>query len=168
MSQDNLLLPRAGIRHLSSVCPGVRVILLLRDPVERALTHAAQIAASNEEKAILQVLHTGIGSQLLCHSNLVRLTQLWRGAVGDERIHVETYRRPVEQPGAVLHRVCEFLGVAWHPALFAMVPPSSPQLPGRNSAAVAWLRPQLAYVYGEFNQFESTLVDWLQPSMAQG
>jgi hypothetical protein len=168
MSQDNLLLPRAGIRHLSSVCPGVRVILLLRDPVERALAHAAQIAASNDEHAILQVLHTRIGSQLLCHSDVARLTRLWRGTMGGDRIHIETYRRLVEQPGAALRRVCEFLGVAWHPALFDTAPPPSPQLPGRNSTAVTWLQAQLAYVYDEFNQLDPTLVDWLQPSLTRG
>jgi hypothetical protein len=168
VSQDNLLLPRSGIRHLRSVCPDVRVILLLRDPAERALAHAAQIAASNDEQAILQVLRTHIGSQLLCYSDIARLTRLWRSVIGEEKLLILTYRRLLEQPWAVLQRVCEFLGVVWHPALFDIEPPSSPQLPGPHSGAASWLRTQLTYVYDELSQLDPTLVEWLQPTMAQG
>ena len=119
ISPEYCLLPREGVRHAVSVNPKVRVIAILRDPVERALSHAAMLAGDGaDEAAIWRILGSDSLGVLMRYSDYPRWLGRWRGLTPLGSMFVGTMRQIRLVPHALLERLCGFLGLPFHADLF--------------------------------------------------
>lgn len=119
ISPEYCLLPREGVRHAVSVNPKVRIIALVRDPVERALSHAAMLAGDDaDEAAIWRILRSDSLGVLMRYSDYPRWLGRWRGLTPLGSMFVATMRQISRDPHAVLGRLCGFMGLPFHADLF--------------------------------------------------
>lgn len=102
------------VAHISRLLPHLKVILLLRDPVQRAWSQVrydwtrgarADIGDLEEIKAFLDS-----PSQTL-RSNYPRMIDTWERHIPAERMFIGFYDDVVSQPAALLERVSRFLGI---------------------------------------------------------
>ena len=139
ISPEYCLLPREGVRHAVSINPKVRVIALLRDPVDRALSHAKMLAGDDaDEAAIWQILRSEAIGVLMRYSDYPRWLGRWRGLMPHGSMFVATMRQIRLDPHAVLGRICGFLGLPFHADLFPEA--RAPVFAGRREVATAEMR----------------------------
>lgn len=153
ISPEYCLLPREGVRHAVSINPKVRIISLLRDPVERALSHAAMLAGdAADEAAIWQILRSEAIGVLMRYSDYPRWLGRWRGLTPLGSMFVATMRQIREEPHAVLRRLCSFLGLPFHADLFPEA--AEPVFTGRRRSVTtpemrSFLRERMGRIYDE-------------------
>jgi hypothetical protein len=117
-----------GVREIVDTLPGVKILLILRDPIARDWSHAVHYLTYNlkRERASLTV------EDILAHvhdpsarsrGDYLPMLDLWRRHIPADRFKVlffdDVHTRPVE----LLHEVQAFLGLAAHtpPGLTAQV-----------------------------------------------
>jgi hypothetical protein len=66
---DYLLLPDAGIAHLCRVAPDARVIVCLRDPIERNWSHARMMAKAQNVQEPAQIGSLSLGEKVFERSD---------------------------------------------------------------------------------------------------
>jgi hypothetical protein len=110
-------------REAASLLPDVKVVAIVRDPVERAYSHfvyvnddlgdraADAFAAAVEAELPLPDEPYRPGSHWLRLGRYHRQLQRWLDAVGRERLLVLPYDEVVTSTDAALARTCRFLGV---------------------------------------------------------
>ena len=153
ISPEYCLLPREGIRHALAINPNVRVIALLRDPVDRALSHAAMLAGDDADEAgVWRILASEALGVLIRYSDYPRWLGRWRGLVPAGSMFVATMRQVRMEPHALLGRICAFLGVPFHADLFPAA--AEPVFTGRRRQIVTpamreFLRERMERVYRE-------------------
>jgi hypothetical protein len=109
------LLHRGGIAHVRRVNPNMRIILLLRDPLERCWSHLRML---RRMKATTDMAHAASLPNVTARSDYPFMIRAWRTAFGEDGVFVECFDRIEAAPLEVLGRVCAFLGVRFDPALF--------------------------------------------------
>ncbi len=152
ISPEYCLLPREGVRHAVSINPAVRVIALLRDPADRALSHARMLAGDDaDESAIWRILRSEALGVLMRYSDYPRWLGRWRGVVPADGLFMATMRQIRHDPHAVLARICVFLGLPFHADLFPEA--RAPVFAGRHDPVTAemrsFLRERMDRIYGE-------------------
>lgn len=109
------MLPAPRVRDVVSDVEDLHVILLLRDPVERAWSHVKRdfenhyrtpLSEASEEK-IIEFLDT---SYLREAGDYGRILSNWFNCLDDDRIHVEFTEGIKEEPETMIRRVLRFLG----------------------------------------------------------
>jgi hypothetical protein len=119
ISPEYCLLPRDGVRHAIAINPNLKVIAILRDPVERALSHAVMLAGDGaDEAAVWRILRSEAVFVLMKYSDYPRWLGRWRGLMPAGSMCVVTMRQVRSEPLAVLRSVCQFLGLPFHADLF--------------------------------------------------
>ena len=105
-------LPEPGIAHIASLLPGVRIIHILRHPVERALSHlrmaAFRRAVDANEAALTAMLDAN--PQIFSRGAYEQQIPRWRQIVPDERRLVLPFGRIKNEPLALLREVESFIG----------------------------------------------------------
>lgn len=110
------ILPPERIAFIRRIMPKVRAIMLLRDPVERAWSHASMML-STYHGPDLDAIPIETQREVARLHAIVRRSRYdecianWLKAVGEERLHVDYYDDVREDPDALLARVHAFLGV---------------------------------------------------------
>lgn len=129
ISPQYATLPRIGIRHVLAMNPHIRIIALLRDPVERALS-AAKVRAGEDagSAAVLAKLRGPHWDRAYRFGDYAQWLARWRGMLPPGQLHVDTMDRIGGDPSDVLRGVCGFLGVPFRAELF-------PELGGRQFAS---------------------------------
>ena len=153
ISPEYCLLPREAVRHAVSINPKVRVIALVRDPVERALSHAAMLAGDGaDEAAIWRILGSESLGVLMRYSDYPRWLGRWRGLTPPGSMFVATMRQIRDEPQGVLGRLCGFLGLPFHADLFPEA--EEPVFTGRRRSVTtpemrSFLRERMGRIYDE-------------------
>lgn len=130
ISPQYALLPEAGIAHALALNPGLKVVALLREPADRALSHMAMHAGpSPQPAAIRRILSGPRWPVYAAQSDYAAWLARWRDALPPGALHVETLGRIRREPLAVLARLSGLLGLPFEPARFA--DPGRPVLAGR-------------------------------------
>jgi hypothetical protein len=120
VSPQYAVLPEAGIRHALALNPALKVVALLREPAERALSHMAMHAGREPDAAALRRILTGPRWPLYAaQSDYAEWLGRWRDLLPPGALHVETMGRIRREPLAVLERLCRLLGLPFDPAAFA-------------------------------------------------
>jgi hypothetical protein len=154
ISPEYCLLPREGVRHAVSINPKVKIISLLRDPAERALSHAAMVAGdAADETAIWQILRSEALGVLMRYSDYPRWLGRWRGLTPLGSMFVATMRQIRKDPQSVLRRLCTFLGLPFDADLFPEA--AKPVFTGRRRGVTtpemrSFLRERMGRIYDEF------------------
>lgn len=110
------ILPKEVIDEIVLLNPAIKVILMLRDPVERAWSHARKDLlwrsgrlASEVPLDEFKIFFRGSGQiRLARYSELI---EVWRRHLQDGHLFVGLFDDIAEQPMVLLERMQEFLGV---------------------------------------------------------
>lgn len=151
ISPQYATLPRAGIRHALALNPRLKVIALLRDPVERALS-AAKVRAGRDASsaAVLAKLKGAHWARAYQYSDYAHWLGRWRGMLPAGALHLDTTDRIAGNPEAVLRDVCGFLGVEFRAEMFpesARAQFAGPATEDLLAEARAELRRRMAPIY---------------------
>lgn len=134
ISPQYAMLPEAGIRHALALNPALKVIALLRDPAERALSHMAMHAGPKPDAAaVLAILKGRRWPVYAAQSDYAAWLARWRDALPPGALHIETMPRLRREPLAVLERICGVLGLPFRPEHFPDA--ATPVYPGRADKA---------------------------------
>lgn len=110
------LLPEEGVRHVRRINPQMRIILIIRDPVDRALSHLRMAAQRRKlpemDAATLERLD--ILSGVLARSAYREMLARWEAEFPAERMLILPYAQVRRDPDGFLRRVESFLGVSHH------------------------------------------------------
>jgi len=113
------ILPEEGIRHVLKLSPDVKLILSLRDPIERCWS---QIRMDNHRQNGISQAELEEASQsvkVLGRSDYPAIISSWRKFVPPERLHIVFIDDIARKPLEVLNGVCDFLGAEFLPERFA-------------------------------------------------
>lgn len=113
------LLPKAGIEHVRRLNPDARVLLILRDPIQRALSHARMLVvrhrAPRNSESLRQFLdHWAVRTRDDCIAVLDR----WQAHWPREQFKVIFYDDIQTRPLDVLADVCAYADLPYDPDYF--------------------------------------------------
>lgn len=116
---DYAPLPRAGVEHARRLNPDIRALFILRNPVERAYSHAKWIAARRNrpctEADLLRILERPAVRR--CDSANAAIS-LWTEVLGTGRVRVVFFDDIASRPLDLLAEVCAFAGLPFDRARF--------------------------------------------------
>jgi hypothetical protein len=150
VSPTYALLPRTAIRAIRDLNPAIRLIFLMRDPVQRAWSHAKHMCVYGEgnfrgasprvaEVRPEQWVQNFIHDFPLASGTYASCLTRWLEFFPEHQIHVGFYEDIGREPGRLLERVCRFLGATvleWPEAtLTQRVNEGSPELAAAESLA---------------------------------
>jgi hypothetical protein len=119
VSPQYAVLPEAGIAHALRLNPALKVVALLRDPAERALSHMAMHAGPTADaEAILALMRSPRWAVYRAQSDYAAWLGRWQAGLPAGALHIETMPAIRAEPLAVLARLCRFLGLPFDAARF--------------------------------------------------
>lgn len=104
------LLPPEGIAHVKRLNPAMKIIFLMRDPVERCWSHLRMLARGRED---FDYLSAAAAPDVLARSNYQRILEDWTGTFGEEQVLTGWIEEVALGPDVFLRRVVDFLGLTW-------------------------------------------------------
>jgi hypothetical protein len=108
------LLPRVGIRHVLSINPRMKFLVMLRDPAARLVSSLLMSAGKHAtSERVWEMLRGKPAERFAQASDYATWLRRWFGLAGRENFHLEYQGDVGKQPLAVLERVCGFLGIAF-------------------------------------------------------
>ncbi|MBV9991208.1 MAG: sulfotransferase [Alphaproteobacteria bacterium] len=118
MTPEYSLLPEAGIEHVLRLSPDVRIILSLRDPIERSWSHIRMLARQRGIEAAAELVPFAHVEDHLERADYAAIVARWRRFIPEDRFHVVFMDDVAERPYEVLEKLCGFLGVSYEPGVF--------------------------------------------------
>jgi Sulfotransferase family len=110
------LLPQAGVAHLLALSPQARIVLIMRDPIERCWSQI---------RMLTKVKSTEITEEdawrfpdVRQRSNYREILRRWRANCRPDQLFIGFTDEFVEDPLKFLQRVCEFLGITFKAEYF--------------------------------------------------
>jgi len=110
------LLPREGIEAVRATNPTVRLIYIIREPVQRAISHLKMHAArSGRERVGTEMLaDKGLKKAVLARSAYATSIPRWEAVLPSAQFLYLPYRALAEQPTSALSEIESFLGLRPH------------------------------------------------------
>jgi len=115
------LLPQEGLDHLVRLNPDVKILFLLRDPIDRAIAHVQMLYKRGDPHAQreFEPLETlEVDPRVLARSRYSETLRRYRTRVGDDAIWIGDFDQLADDPAGLLRSVCVFLGVEFDDRLF--------------------------------------------------
>ncbi len=103
--------------RIASLLPDVKLIALLRDPVDRAYSHYWHIVRKGIAMFDFETTLERCPGRILNRSMYRPSIERYRRHFSDEQLKVVVFERFVENQRTVLEEICEFLGVSPDPDL---------------------------------------------------
>lgn len=114
-------LPERTIRHIASLMPDVRIILMMRDPIDRAWSQVLKRLARQKHRQIGAVHDTEILRELdrfgVPMSSYADILDRWQRAFPGREIVCTFYDTLLDDPRRLVDAVCRALDVSRHPRL---------------------------------------------------
>lgn len=109
-------LPSSLVDEIADLMPDLRLLLMMRDPVDRAWSHAQMNLARQKNRTVESVPKTEyIAHFRSAHSidsgDYLAIVDRWSARFPEERMWLGTYDDMVERPEQLLASVFDFLGV---------------------------------------------------------
>jgi len=151
MTPAYALLPEARLAQMGGLSRDVRILYILRDPVERLWSHVRMIAARRDEAGevnarrcanILKRVLKGDEDQISMRSDYAGALARLGAAVPGGRLMIEVFEDMIAGPG--FERICDFLGISRVAGDLAPVHAGQDlaMTPDQRQAAAAYLAPQ--------------------------
>jgi Sulfotransferase family len=119
VTPDYATLPEEGIRHLLGLSPKVRIILSLRDPIERSWSHLRMIAQTRSMNDMAELETMAANIDQLRRGDYPSMIANWRRFIPEDRFLIVFMDDIAAEPLRVMERVCDFLGVRFREKRFA-------------------------------------------------
>lgn len=112
VSPQYCVLPREGIRHALAFNPNLKVVVLLREPVARAMSHLAMLCGKNPTaERMKEIALSGWWNGVSWYSDYATWLLRWQGMLPPGQLHIDYTGRIRDEPFGVLRRLCDFLGL---------------------------------------------------------
>jgi hypothetical protein len=113
------LLPPEGIAHLRRLNHQARIIYIVRNPVERALSHARMLLVRNRAPRTIESLRSFVDhDRVRMHDDCVEIIDRWREHWPSDQFHVVFHDQIAATPLQVLEETCAFAGIPFDPEWF--------------------------------------------------
>jgi hypothetical protein len=115
------LLPPAGVDHLVSVSPAVRILFLVRDPIDRAWSQIRmrlRAPGPHDAARFGPLRDLELDPRVLMRSRYSETLRVYRTRVPEARLWIGDHDLLGSDPEALLRSACRFLGVGYAPELF--------------------------------------------------
>lgn len=109
VTPDYSLLPPEGIAHVHRVNPRMKIILLMRDPVERCWSHLRMLGRRGDAPDVAQPVHPDV----LARANYGAIAARWQGAFGRDAVFTAWIEDAAGDPRGFFAAVLDFLGLPW-------------------------------------------------------
>jgi len=112
ISPSYMCMPQDCIEHVNEINPGMKILLIVRDPLDRTWSQIRM----NNRYGLLDFELDGIINDddslelFMEYSSYASSIPRWRSITGDDRFHAIEFDRIKQSPRAVLDEVCEFIG----------------------------------------------------------
>lgn len=114
------VLPPKGIAHVHRLNPEARVLLILRDPVERSFSHAKMLLKRSQRPLTDELLFQSATSPLVSSRDQYgAILDRWQARFPPEQFLVAFYEEVLTAPLALLRRICEFNGIEYRSRYFS-------------------------------------------------
>ena len=119
ISPQYCMLPSEGIAHMHRLAPNAKIIFMLRDPVDRAIS-AAKMKAGEEMENLTQnaVREKAFHPFQIAMSRYSGLLDNYQEVFGEKNIFVGFMEDVISRPLGLLEEICDFLGVGYDAAHF--------------------------------------------------
>jgi Sulfotransferase family len=118
VSPDYYRLKPPGIEHVARLCPDVKILFSLRDPIERTWSSIRMDAQRAGMLDVGQISEVAGNPAWEGRSDYATLIAQWRKVFPEERLKFIFMDDIAETPQAVLEDVCRYVGVEYDAALF--------------------------------------------------
>jgi hypothetical protein len=108
------LLPAEGIAHVRRLNPRMKIIFLMRDPVERCWSHLRMLARGQPGFDHLAACDL---PDVLDRADYPRIVAAWRGAFGHDRVFVRWIADVSDNTERFWRELSDFLEWPWHPRI---------------------------------------------------
>jgi hypothetical protein len=148
------LLPPEGIAHVRRLNPRMKIIFLMRDPVERCWSHLRMLAKGRED---FDYLAAARNPEVLARADYPAIVRRWSDVFGRSNLHLVLFQHIETEPTSVLREVCRFLGLATADAVTkhsASVVFRGQERPIPVDVATI-LHERIAVMFGQLDEFDS-------------
>jgi hypothetical protein len=153
-SPSYALLPCGMIRWIHALMPQLKLVFLMRDPVDRAWSHARhnfryrEAGFATYQGEFESVPHRAWRKSfchpwLLASSDYLGQLQRWLSVFPKEQIYIDLYERLASEPEALLKRIIKFLRVDTEPINWPTFRTKEKILPGLEKELLPGLERQL-------------------------
>ncbi|MBR0649933.1 sulfotransferase [Roseomonas terrae] len=119
ISPQYSVLPREAIRHALAFNPNLKVIVLLRHPVARAMSHLAMLCGKTPTAGRMkEIALSNWWNGVAWYSDYGNWLLRWRGMLPTGQLHIDYNGLIRDDPMGVLRRICDFLGLPFSEASF--------------------------------------------------
>lgn len=109
------ILPSEGVEHVKLINPRIKLILIIRDPIERALSHCRMLAHRKQLKSVrLDDISCRELHEIMVRSAYSQNMRRWEAVFPGNQILYLSYSEINQNPGSLLNRIEKFLGVTPH------------------------------------------------------
>jgi len=112
------MLNAEDVQHIRRLLPDLKIILLLRNPIERAWSHYSHYRLNMqrggqklEEETIEDIKQFMDESAQSLRGNYPRAIHNWTSSFPPEQVCIRFYDEMTQDPHALIDRICAFLGV---------------------------------------------------------
>lgn len=108
-------LERRYVENMRRFMPDLKVLLTIRYPVDRIWSHAQLDFTEYKAKDLVdlsigRIYRYSLRSRTRLYTDYQNIIELWSSVLGPEAVHVELFESVVDEPSALLQRVCEHIG----------------------------------------------------------
>jgi hypothetical protein len=149
---DYALLPRGCIASIVANQPGIRVVFIIRDPIDRAWSHMRMLAEGRFHVGWWRgFLEPDVWPVVRVRTHYPAIIRKWQACLPSGSFLVLSYDRITQQPEDVIADVCNFLGVRFDRRFFPTMRDRVAESPPVDfeDDAVAALRERLRDTYDE-------------------
>jgi len=160
ITPEYALLGESGIRHILRLNPEVRILFVVRDPIDRAWSSMRMKERRGESKSFSTLVRS---KTFLAMSDYAATVERFRRRIATSKFLVMHFDDVITQPQGFLHRVCDFLGVDGRRAQFSNIeePVHQGQEAELDSGLYDKLRSALEPVYERLLSLDDPVMrDW--------
>jgi hypothetical protein len=108
----------AEIARAAEIVPQAKIVILLRDPAERAWSHARYTVTRGpknglpEAERIAEMVKFATSKRCLGNGDYVTIVRNWQAAFGAAQVHIAYYDDLVSRPADMVNGILAFLGAS--------------------------------------------------------
>ncbi|MBI1326501.1 MAG: hypothetical protein GC136_02555 [Alphaproteobacteria bacterium] len=123
ITDDYLVLDEAEVKKIHAHLPDLKIIVTLRDPVDRAWSHASHYFVNNkghdfDDVPVERLVARSMEPWLIERSRYLGLIDIWQKHFPPEQIFIAFFEEINQNPQKVLERLCAFLAIPYDSAVF--------------------------------------------------
>ena len=119
VSPEYALLPPEAVRHVARLNPALRILMILRDPLQRALSHISMAFRDGTIGDPSRGLSAELIRGAIARSDYPAAIERWRAALPTTSLHLLSYEQLRDEPLALLERACHALGACLDVSVFS-------------------------------------------------